>query len=219
MSAVNPVVEGELEYYLREDPDYALRHLYENYRLEITQHIKWVTWGMLRPEELKDAFQETMLALVQKVREPGFDPSRPLRMVKAIARNKALDILRERRRHRVNTNHDAILDALAENLQGSDVAFGHGLLSPSGKVEFWDAVVAIVLTLPERQRVVARAFIDNFEDFGARDTYRPLADAVSAITGQMEDVVAVKSAWREAREKIRAGLVERGYGFIDGSAP
>src|SRR5437016_693691 len=61
---------------------------------------------------------------------------------------------------------------------------------------------------------VGRCFIDNYEDFRARDTYRPLAEAVSAITHVTESVAAVKSEWRYAREKIIAELNRRGYTYI-----
>jgi hypothetical protein len=77
-----------------------------------------------------------------------------------------------------------------------------------------EILLTFIATLPERQRIVAQCFIDNFEDFRLRDTYRPLAEAVGAITGVTENVAAVKSVWRQAREKIIAELQRRGYTYI-----
>ena len=54
----------------------------------------------------------------------------------------------------------------------------------------------------------------TFEIFRARETYKPLAEAVIAVTGKPESVVAVKSVWRFARDKIVAELVRRGYPLI-----
>ena len=61
---------------------------------------------------------------------------------------------------------------------------------------------------------MARCFVDHFEEFHERDTYKPLAEAVSAVTGKSESVAAVKSDWRYAREKIATALHRRGYSFI-----
>jgi hypothetical protein len=77
-----------------------------------------------------------------------------------------------------------------------------------------EILLTFIATLPERQRIVAQCFIDNFEDFRERDTYRPLADAVSAITGTTESVAAVKNVWRYAREKIIVELQRRGYTYM-----
>jgi hypothetical protein len=71
-----------------------------------------------------------------------------------------------------------------------------------------------VATLPERQRIVAQCFIDNFEMFRPRGVYKPLAEAVSAITGITESVADVKNDWRYAREKITAHLQGLGYDFL-----
>ena len=67
---------------------------------------------------------------------------------------------------------------------------------------------------PERQRIVAQCYIDNFEMFRPRAIYKPLADAVSAVTGITESVADVKNDWRYAREKIIAQLQGLGYDFF-----
>jgi hypothetical protein len=135
-------------------------------------------------------------------------------MVLAIARRKAIDLLRQRR-HRINLDEDAILEAVAADTQGSEILSQWKLrISPCEKRELREILLLFIATLPERQRIVAQCFFDNFEDFRARDTYRPLADAVSAITGVTESVADVKSVWRYAREKIIAELQRRGYTWV-----
>ncbi len=92
---------------------------------------------------------------------------------------------------------------VAADTKGSDILLQWRLhTSPIEARELREILLVFIATLPERQRIVAQCFIDNYEDFRERDTYRPLADAVSAITHVTESVAAVKSEWRDAREKI-----------------
>ena len=67
--------------------------------------------GSLKPDELMVAYQETMLAFILKVREEGFDPARPLRMVTA-SRGGRDSTSCGARRHRMNTNEDELLGTL-----------------------------------------------------------------------------------------------------------
>ncbi|GIW88280.1 MAG: hypothetical protein KatS3mg108_2604 [Isosphaeraceae bacterium] len=214
MAATDPVSEADLESAFRDDPDFAIELLDADYQEHILRYIKRETYGLLDPHELLVAYQETMLAMIVLARRPGFDPQRPLRMVQSIARNKGMDLLREHG-HSVNTNEDAILDAVAADLKNTDLGFEWRLnIAPAEAKEFRVVLLEIIQTLPHRQRIVARCFVDHFEDFRERDTYRPLAEAVGAVTGKTESVAAVKSDWRFAREKIAAALTKRGYSFI-----
>jgi len=214
MAATDPVTEADLESALCDDPDFAIELLHAEYQGQIIRYIKRVTWGLLAPDELMVAYQETMLALIEKVRQPGFDPSRPLRIVYTIAGNKGTDLLRGRK-HRMNTNEDGFLVAVAADLKNTDLGFEWRLnTGPAEVKEFREILLEIIQTLPLRQRLVARCFVDNFEDFRERNTSKPLAEAVSAVTGNAESVAAVRSDWRFAREKIAAALVRRGYPFI-----
>jgi DNA-directed RNA polymerase specialized sigma24 family protein len=216
MAATDPVSEADLESAFRDDPDFAIELLDSDYREGILRYIKCETHGLLRPDELMVAYQETMLALIQRIPKPAFDPERPLRLVCAIARNKGLDILREHG-HKVKNDEDAILGAVAADLKNTDLGFEwRRNIGPTEAKEFREVLLEIILTLPHRQRIVAQCFVDHFEDFSQRNTYRPLAEAVSAITGKPESVAAVKSDWRFAREKIAAALIKRGYSFIPG---
>jgi DNA-directed RNA polymerase specialized sigma24 family protein len=183
------------------------------FRERILRYIKRVTWGRLKPDELMVAYQDTMLALVERVRAEGFDPSRPLRMVYAIARNKGHDLLRARR-HRMNTHEDAVIEAVAVSLKDTEVGFRWQLLTPSERREFREIVLATIQTLPGRQQIVARCYVDCFENVLREGSYRPLAEAVSLVTGEAETVVNVKGAWHVAKKKIATELARRGYNLI-----
>src|SRR5262249_36613720 len=149
-----------------------------------------------------------------RTQSPAFNSCRSLRVVLAVARNKAIDLLR-RRKHRINLDEDAILEVVADDTRGSDILSQWRLhRSHIDAKELREILLTFIATLPERQRIAAQCFIDNFEDFRQRDTYRPLAEAVSAITGITASVADVKNDWRYAREKIIAELQRRGHTYI-----
>jgi DNA-directed RNA polymerase specialized sigma24 family protein len=219
MTTASAASEEALQDCLRADPDRAIALLHEWYALQIARYLKRVTWSLLGPEDLKDAYQETLRAVLERVRAPGFDPRRPLRLVYAIARRKGTDFLR-RRGHRPNTNEDAILHLVAADLKETDLGFAwKKRMGPVEAKEFREVLLKAVAVLPERQRLVARVFIDHFEEFRERDTYQPLARAVSAVTGEPENVAAVKSAWRAARATLAEELARRGYPIAEGINP
>jgi DNA-directed RNA polymerase specialized sigma24 family protein len=213
MATTDPVSEAEIESALRDDPDHAIELLGTFYQKQIVQYIKRVTWSRLKPDELMVAYQDTMLALIRKVREDGFDPSRPMRIVFAIASNKGLDLLRARR-HRMSTSLDLLIDSVAASLKDTETGFRWQLLSPAERKEFREIVLASVRELPERQQIVARCYIDCFERVLQEDSYRPLAEAVSCVTGKQESLANVKSAWHVAKRKIASALTRRGYNII-----
>jgi DNA-directed RNA polymerase specialized sigma24 family protein len=209
--------EDDLEAALRRQPRHGLALLHEHFGLLVARYLKRVTWGLLSPEDLQDAYQETLRAVMLHVSRPGFQPERPLRLVFALARRKGVDALR-RRGHQVRTDVQSVLECGAADLVASRVgAVWRERMGPAEAAEFREVLLEIVQSLPERQRLVARVFIDHFEDFGRRDTYEPLAASLSVVTGQPENVQAVKSAWRAARGKIAAELARRGYDLAGGS--
>jgi len=213
MAATEPVSETEIESALRSDPDYAIELLDVFYQEAIIQYIKKETWGRLRPDELMVAYQETMLAFIKMVREEGFDPCRPLRMVNCIARRKGCDQLRARR-HRMNTNEDDLLGAVAASLKNTEVGCSWVFLTPSERREFSEIVLAEAAKLPERQQIVATCYIDCFEVVINEGSFRALAEEVGRVTGKQETVASVKSAWHVARKKIALALQSRGFTFI-----
>jgi RNA polymerase sigma factor (sigma-70 family) len=215
MAATDPVSsEADLDEAFEDSPEFGIRYLDSEFRERVLRHIKRCGLGFFDFHDLQDVYQETVIGMLVRARKPGFEPCRSLRMVLAIARNKSIDLLRKRG-HRINLDEDAILDVVAADTKDSDILFQwRRHTSPIEARELREILLLFIATLPERQRIVARCFIDNFEHFRQRDTYRPLADAVSAITGVTESVADVKNDWRYAREKIIAELQRRGYTYI-----
>ncbi len=213
MTAQGKVSEEDLEEAFRADPKSGMQLLHEDRRDKIARCIKRCGC-CLQPHEIKDLYQQTMLEMVQKTKTPDFDPERPLRLAQAIAKRRTVDYLRKQG-HRANTNHDAILPHVAEDLGTSDLNLRWRYLDRMIQAEFRQAVEEEVAKLPEKQRIVAKAFVDNYEDLRQRDTYFPLARAVEAVTGKDENVAAVKSAWHEAKRKLVKELTRRGFHFLE----
>jgi len=208
--------QEEMEYLLRDDPRDFIAALHEYFTKVLARYIKRWSWGVLDPHELADACQETLLGIWERVQEPGFDPECPLRMVYGIARNIAVTMRRRKLGRRVRANQEAVVNAVAADLSGTTVGLEWRLLLPEERREFQQAVEEIIACLPERQRMAAQAFAETYEELRERDKYRLLAAAMSAISGKMEDVATVKSAWRFARETIQEKLAQRGFGFMKG---
>jgi RNA polymerase sigma factor (sigma-70 family) len=218
MARAASITDSELEEQFRDDPEFAIELLHEEFQERIASYLKRATRGLLGPEDLADLYQETMVAVLETARSAQFDPREPWRIIRTIARNTGVDALRRQRTFPERTNEDDMITAVAADLRGTNVGTKWTGMSSEEKTRFAKVLVEIVSGLPERQRVVAVAFVANFEDFRERRIYEPLAKAVSAMTGQRESVVAVKSAWRFARERIREGLVRRGFDFAKRSA-
>jgi RNA polymerase sigma factor (sigma-70 family) len=214
MAATDPLTEADLDTAFESSPEFGIRCLDSDFRERILRYIKRVGRGFFDIHDMLDVYQETLIGVLERARQDGFDPYRSLRMVLTIARNRGIDLLRQRG-HRINLDEDAILDAVAADTKGSDLFRQWRLhVFPAEASELREILLAFIATLPERQRIVAQCFIDNYEVFRARDTYRPLANAVGAITHVTESVAAVKSEWRYARERIIAELNRRGYTYI-----
>lgn len=213
MTAQNPVSEQDLEEAFRDDPDFGIRLLYEDYREQILRYIKKHGWGLQLADWL-DVFQKTMFETWEKSKLPDFDYHRPLALVQEIALCRIRDELR-RKKHRANPDTDAILDHVARDFAGSEL--GVALRYPDNVVweEFRQNLHEVIAALPERQLIVARVFVDNYEDFRERDTYAPLAELVNKVTGKPESVVAVKNAWLEAKQKIVREMTRRGFNFLE----
>lgn len=213
MAAHNPVSEEDLEKSFREDPAVGIRLLWDNYSDVILRYIKSEGWGLQDADRL-DVLQQTFLELWQKTQSPAFDIRRVLAIVFQIAKCRVRDTLR-RMKHRANSDTDAILGYVAKDYASSDI--GQKLRRPD-KVdwaEFRQHLHEVIAALPGRQLIVARIFVDNYEDFRERDTYGPLAELVSAVTGKPETVAAVKNVWLEAKQKIVKEMTRRGFNFLE----
>ncbi len=217
MSANNPITEKELEEVFRDDPEDGMRFLYSEFRDQIARFIKSKLWGIpswKKAEEVKDIFQETMMALIPFVRDPNFDWRDPLKIVYNIANKKAIDAIR-RWKHRGKENVDNAIDQIAKDLEGTNIGLEWKLQNKTEWKEFRIALLnAVNSVLTEKQMIVARCYVDNYEDFGERNIYAPLARFVGEITGKDENAVTIKKLWQEAKERLVKELSSKGFRFL-----
>ena len=213
MAAAEPVSETEIESTLHTDPDYAIELLDTTTRSRSSNTSNARRGVGSSPMSLCVAYQETMLAFIEKIREEGFDHRRPLRMVYCIAKRKGFDQLRSRR-HRMNTNADDFLGAVAASLKNSEVGARWTLITPSERKNSVEIVLAEAAKLPERQKIVATCYIDCFEIVINEGSFRALAEEVSRVTGKQETVAAVKSAWHVAKKRIAQNSNAADFNFI-----
>lgn len=210
--------DEELDEYLREDPALFVEAVFESRRRHLMRYIKRVSWGSLSPHELADVFQDTMKGLWECVSRPGIDPTGSMRIVYRIARNRAISARWKKSRlsSHSESNQELVESHALADLDGTSFRIRWKFADPLEKAELDRALVKILPTLPDRQRVVAQLFFEMYEELRERGKYPPLAEAVSKITGQSESVVAVKSALQAAMEKIRLELERRGHPLVTG---
>lgn len=207
----------DLEDLLRTDPRAACDLIHEAYQERVFAYIKKLGRGFLKTEDCLDAYQEVMLAFWQRAQRKDFDPKGFERMLFRMAHNKAIDGRRlktTRRRH----DHDLIA-AVAADLKDTDVGRQWSLMDVLEREEFRQIVESVIDKLPDRQKVVAVVFVDNFEEFRARNTYLPLAERVRDLTGEEVSVACVKSAWRAVRERLITILSAKGFSLVEGMEP
>lgn len=218
MAASEPITEQELEDVFRDDPEFGLRLLYTDFRMTISRYIKSRLWGLpagIRAEEIKEVFQETMVALVPFVRNPEFEWREPLRIVFDIAKKRAIDALR-RRRFRPKQDIDGAIEQVAKDLAGTNIGLAWKLQTKTEWQEFCGALhEAMVTVLTDKQAIVARCYVDNYEDFGEREIYAPLARLVGDITGEDENAVTIKKLWHEAKKRLVSALRRKGFTYLD----
>ncbi|MHC4401369.1 MAG: RNA polymerase sigma factor [Planctomycetota bacterium] len=208
MRAGEPVTEKELDEAFRADPEFGLVALDADFRKDIGRCIKSVGWSF-DSHEIWDVYQQVLLELVEMVRKGTVDLNQPLLpLAKTIARRRAIDHLR-RKGHRLKRNLDDVLETLAEKLTSSNLNLRWRYLDRLVQKEFRAALMEEVSQLPHKQRVVAEARVNHFED-----GWEAVKEEVSRVTGKQETVVAVKSAWRDAKETLRDRLTRRKFNFL-----
>jgi DNA-directed RNA polymerase specialized sigma24 family protein len=189
-----------------EEQNEAIRSIDRHLRRPIADVIRKAA-PSLRAEELRDAYQDVILAIIQAVREQRYDADRPLLpFIFTLARFKAIDRVRRKSR---KTGNEQVLDAIAETL--ADTKVGEAWRNVASKHDgrkMMEAIANAICRMPERQRLVASVVMDLFPE---TPTLQQIQEEVHQGTGEQLTVVAIKSAWREARKKIREQLVREGY--------
>jgi DNA-directed RNA polymerase specialized sigma24 family protein len=161
--------------------------------------------------DLADVYQESMLALLIRVRKHDLPVEEYLPVLMGIAQHKAVDSRRRRGRSPL-TNAAAALSEVDDGCpNGRSYAGLLEHMGPAERHEFGAVLVELLAELPSRQGLVARLYILHFDEFRPRATFAALAALVSQVTGKREHPATVKSDWHAARAKLRAGLARRGY--------
>ena len=218
MKTTNEITEEELEEAFLADPEFGLRLLHTDFRDRVARYIRSRLFGIApasRAEAVKDVYQDTMVALMELTKKPDYDWHRPLGIVFGIAFNIAATVLRKRK-YVAKQDVDGAIEQIARDLVGTKIGLEGKLQT---RIE-WDEFYRVLLdsidkVLTEKQVVVTRCFIDNYEDFGERDLYAPLARLVGEITGKDENAMTIKKQWTEARERLVRELSRRGFKFLD----
>jgi RNA polymerase sigma factor (sigma-70 family) len=154
----------------------------------------------LPPEDLADAWQETLRDLLQSLRAGRFDPDRKLGpWLWTVFIRRAFDGLRRKNRH------GAMLEQARRQLQGTETGAFLERLDEEERIHLLGLVRQAVGTLPARQRTVIQLFVEHFP---ATEDLELLRQRVSEATGVEETRAGVKRALEEARRKI-AGLLQR----------
>lgn len=212
-AASEPTSEEDLASVLPEEPELFIRLLYEDYKRKIAACIGKASNGFLNAGEIADVIQETMLATWERITSPGFKPKRPLRMVFAIARNKAVDACR--RKGRFAANESDVTDFIIEDMVGTKLAFECQLADEEERMRLLDLLPDIIADLPPQQRLAVIAFRECYEEIRKKDKYRPVAEVMSRLLGISVDTVAAKSALNAGLDKVRRELVRRGIRFVE----
>lgn len=209
MAAEAQITDVEIEELFRADPLDGLRFLHLERKEYLFQYIKRKARG-LKPEEIADVYQDTMVDLIEIVQGPNFDSSEPMRIVRTVAGRRAFDALR-RKGYRAAISLDDALHHIASDLKNSDLDFQWKLHS-SDWAKFRKVMDQAIDSLPEKQKIAALAFLDVYEDVrGPKQLYLPLAERIREISGDDVTTAQAKDRWREARQTIaeklrRAGL-------------
>lgn len=217
MESREPTSEEDLASLLPTDPESFIEFLVEDYGDKIVACIGQASYDMLDTAEVEDVLQETLIAVWEKVCDPCFDRRGPLRMVFAIAKNKAIDAYRKkgRLRKKVVVNSE-ITDLVISDMQGSDLSMAWKYADETEKHRLPELLPGIIAGLPPRQKAAVLAFKECYMEIRAKDKYRLVAEAMSRITGEPETVAAAKSALRAGLEKVKRELIRLGIGFVEG---
>jgi DNA-directed RNA polymerase specialized sigma24 family protein len=149
---------------------------------------------LLRPEDLADAWQETLRDLLKAVRAGDIDPERELcPRLWTIFIRRAFDCLRRRDRYL------GMLEGVKERLSGTTAGDILARMDEEEQSHLLAQVRQAVGTLPLRQKTVIETFVDHFP---ATEDMEALRQRVSEETGREETRATVKRALQEARRKI-----------------
>ena len=203
------VTEDDLELAFKDDPQFGLQILDAYFRERIGQSIKSIR-PSLTAEDVADVFQNVLVELIKIVRKPDFDPARPMRIVNKVVEEKTIDFWRRktRRRHR---SLDSILPLIAQDLEDTKIGHAWNWMTDDEKLKFKQNLDTAIEGLPPKQKAAAIAFVEVYEDVRESGSYKPLADRIGEMTGELVNGMQAKSNWHEARTKLAEKLSRAGF--------
>jgi DNA-directed RNA polymerase specialized sigma24 family protein len=108
-------IEDDLEQVLREgEHGFFMRVLIEQLGPRMQAQILRHSRGFLQQADLDDIYSKSLVEIYKAISKPGFDSTRPLRLVNTIIECRTIDACRKRTRQKFNTNSDEFLGLLAE---------------------------------------------------------------------------------------------------------
>ena len=198
------------------DIEFFFRVLYAEYREQIARVISRTAHFSLNVEDERNAFQQTMVSVWERLEAGGFDNDRPLRIVNQIAKRRTIDILRNRKfRRSIAENATNITDLVIDDLVGTQISLEWKLANEEEKQRFLQELPAIVGTLSEKQRSAFWAFYDCIEQVRPNDKYQSVVEHIHSSTGDMLTVSAVRSRLNQAFDNIRDEAMRRGFNFLE----
>ncbi len=165
-------------------------------------------FGALDPEELANAWADTLLSVLQAVRAGRFDAGRPLLpWLCQIAHARAVDQAR-----RARCRHE-LLATLGQAARAAGVS-RHGMAAgPEEQHEIMHLIHEAIETLPARQQRVLQVFVDHYPESRNMEWLRA---EVGRQSGRVETLASVKRALQEARAKVGSFLRRKGYTVGEG---
>jgi DNA-directed RNA polymerase specialized sigma24 family protein len=149
---------------------------------------------LLGPEDLADAWQDTLRDLLKAVRARDIDGERELcPRLWTIFIRRAFDCLRRK------DLYEGLLTGIQERMSGMTPGDVLERMAEEERAQLFTEVRQVVDTLPARQRTVIETFVAHFP---ATEDMETLRRHVSEATGCDETRASVKRALQEARRKV-----------------
>ena len=177
---------------------------------QIMDHLRDGLCGWLRrhfpglsPEDLADAWQDTLVAVLTAVRQNRFDANRPLiPWLCTIAYRRATDLTRRK------SSHTDALAAVGREIAATSTGRRPKGLSSDERGEALELTLQHIATLPPMQKIVLQTFSDYYPETANMETLRVM---VAKIRGEETTLASVKRALQEGRRKLKEFLERNGH--------